>query len=167
VTRLATIKMATVLKDFPIPQFGFRRMLEDDVPAVAETERAGYAYPWSEGIFRDCLRAGYICRVADVDGILVGYGILSVAAGEAYILNICIRPEYRCRGMGGKMLTHLIDLARAGEATDLFLEVRPSNVGAVRLYQSAGFQQVGIRRGYYQAENGREDAVVMRLALNP
>jgi ribosomal-protein-alanine N-acetyltransferase len=69
--------------------------------------------------------------------------------------------------MGGKMLTHLTDLARASGAADLFLEVRPSNVGAVRLYQSAGFQQVGIRRGYYQADNGREDAVVMRLALNP
>jgi len=161
------MKMATVLKDLPIPQFGFRCMLEDDIRAVAETERAGYAYPWSESIFRDCLRAGYICRVAEVDGILVGYGILSVGAGEAHILNLCIRPEYRCRGMGGKMLTHLIDLARAGGATDLFLEVRPSNVGAVRLYQIAAFQQVGIRRGYYQAENGREDAVVMRLALNP
>ncbi len=159
--------MATVLKDLPIPKFGFRRMLEDDVPAVAEAERAGYAYPWSEGIFRDCLRAGYICRVADVDGLLVGYGILSVGAGEAHILNLCIRPEYRCRGMGGKMLTHLTDLARASGAADLFLEVRPSNVGAVRLYQSAGFQQVGIRRGYYQADTGREDAVVMRLALNP
>jgi ribosomal-protein-alanine N-acetyltransferase len=143
--------MATVLKDLPIPKFGFRRMLEDDVPAVAETERAGYAYPWSEGIFRDCLRAGYICRVADVDGLLVGYGIVSVGAGEAHI----------------KMLMHLTDLARASGAADLFLEVRPSNVGAVRLYQSAGFQQVGIRRGYYQADNGREDAVVMRLALNP
>lgn len=159
--------MATVLKDLPIPQFGFRRMSEDDVPAVAETERSGYAYPWSEGIFNDCLRAGYVCRVAEVDGIFVGYGILSVGAGEAHILNLCIRPEYRCRGMGGKMLAHLIELARSGGAADLFLEVRPSNVGAVRLYQSAGFQQVGIRRGYYQAENGREDAVVMRLALNP
>jgi len=167
VTRFKTTKMATVLKDLPIPQFAFRRMLEGDVPAVVETERAGYAYPWSEGIFGDCLRAGYVCRVAEVDGILVGYGILSVAAGEAHILNLCIRPEYRCRGMGGKMLAHLTDLSRAGGATDLFLEVRPSNVGAVRLYQSAGFQQVGIRRGYYQAENGREDAVVMRLALNP
>ena len=160
-------EMATVLKDLPIPQFVFRRMVEDDVPAVAATERAGYAFPWSEGIFRDCLRAGYLCRIAELDGILVGYGILSVGAGEAHILNLCIRPEFRCRGIGRKMLDHLADLARAAGAKDLFLEVRPSNTSAVRLYQTAGLQQVGIRRGYYQAENGREDAVVMRLALNP
>jgi len=159
--------MAAVFKDLPIPKFGFRRMLEGDVPAVAEAERAAYAYPWSEKIFRDCVLAGYICRVAEVDGILVGYGILSIGAGEAHILNLCIRPEYRYRGMGGKMLSHVIDLARTGSAADIFLEVRPSNVGAVRLYQSAGFLQVGIRRGYYQADNGREDAVVMRLAVNP
>lgn len=159
--------MATVLKDLPIPEFSLRRMVEDDVPAVVATERAGYTFPWSEGIFRDCLRAGYLCRIAELDGIHVGYGILSVGAGEAHILNLCIRPEFRCRGMGRKMLDHLIDLARAAGAKDLFLEVRPSNTSAVRLYQAAGLQQVGIRRGYYQAENGREDAVVMRLALNP
>ena len=161
------ITMATVPKDLSIPQLALRRMVEADVPDVAAAERAGYAFPWSEGIFRDCLRAGYLCRIAELEELFVGYGILSVGAGEAHILNLCIRPEYRCRGLGRLMLLHLIDMARGAGAHDLFLEVRPSNVAAVRLYQAAGLEQVGTRRGYYQAEKGREDAVVMRLTLNP
>jgi ribosomal-protein-alanine N-acetyltransferase len=158
--------MATLPKDLWIPQLAFRRMAEEDVSAVIAAERAGYAFPWSEGIFRDCLRAGYVCRVAELDDLLVGYGILSVGAGEAHVLNLCVRPEYRCRGLGRRLLQHLIDLSRAAAAQDLFLEVRPSNLAAVRLYQAMGLQQVGVRRGYYQAEHGREDAVVMRLTLN-
>jgi len=149
-----------------MPQLAFRRMANDDVPAVIAAERAGYAFPWSEGIFRDCLRAGYVCRVAELDHLLVGYGVLSVGAGEAHVLNLCMRPEYRCRGLGRRLLQHLIDLSRVADAQDLFLEVRPSNLAAIRLYQAMGLQQVGIRRGYYQAEHGREDAVVMRLTLN-
>jgi len=159
--------MATVLKELPIPQLLLQRMTEQDVPDVVAAERAGYAFPWSEGIFRDCLRAGYLCRVARLDECFVGYGILSVGAGEAHVLNLCIRPEYRCRGLGRRLLQHLIDLARGAGAHDLFLEVRPSNLTAVRLYQAMGLRQVGMRRGYYQAENGREDAVVMSLALHP
>ena len=158
--------MATVPKELPIPQLALRRMTEADVPAVVAAERAGYPFPWSEGIFRDCLRVGYACRVLeDRDGVC-GYGILSMGAGEAHVLNICVRPEYRCRGLGRRMLQHLIDISRSAGAHDLFLEVRPSNLAAVRLYQALGLVQVGIRRGYYQAENGREDAVVMRLDLH-
>ena len=157
--------MATLPKDVWIPRLAFRRMTEDDVLAVHAAERAGYAFPWSEGIFRDCLRAGYVCRIAELDELMVGYGILSVGAGEAHVLNICVRPEYRCRGLGRRLLQHLIDLSRTAGAQDLYLEVRPSNLAAVRLYQAMGLHQVGIRRGYYQAENGREDAVVMRLGL--
>lgn len=160
------IDMATVPKDVPIPRLAFRRMTEDDVPAVVAAERAGYAFPWSEGIFRDCLRAGYRCRVAELNQLFAGYGVLSLGAGEAHVLNLCVRPEYRCRGLGRRMLQHLIDISRDSGARDLFLEVRPSNLSAVRLYQAMGLSQVGIRRGYYQAENGREDAVVMRLALH-
>ncbi|MCX7050409.1 MAG: ribosomal protein S18-alanine N-acetyltransferase [Proteobacteria bacterium] len=142
-------------------------MREDDLPGVAEAERDSYAFPWSEGVFRDCLRAGYICRVAEIDHRLVGYGILSVGAGEAHILNVCVRAEYRCRGLGRRLVTAMFDLGRAYGASDLFLEVRPSNATAIRLYQSLGLAQVGLRRGYYQAADGREDAIVMRLRLAP
>jgi ribosomal-protein-alanine N-acetyltransferase len=144
-----------------------RPMHELDIPAVAATERAAYQFPWSEGIFRDCLRVGYVCRVVDVGGDMAGYGIMSVGAGEAHVLNVCIRGDYRCRGLARKMLLYLMDRARSAGMLEVFLEVRPSNTAAARLYQSLGFEQVGIRRGYYQASVGREDAAVLRRILMP
>lgn len=159
--------MATAPTHLPLPEFLLRPMREDDVPLVVEAERDSYAFPWSEPVFRDCLRVGYLCRVLEIDHRLSGYGILSVGAGEAHILNVCVRPEYRCRGLGRRLVTALCELARAAGAEHLFLEVRPSNTTAIRLYQSLGLTQVGLRRGYYQAANGREDAIVMRLRLIP
>ena len=159
--------MATAPQHLPTPTLSLRAMREDDLPGVAAAERDSYAFPWSEGVFRDCLRAGYICRVAEIDHRLVGYGILSVGAGEAHILYVCVRAEYRCRGLGRRLVTAMFDLGRAYGASDLFLEVRPSNATAIRLYQSLGLAQVGLRRGYYQAADGREDAIVMRLRLAP
>ncbi|MGA0734403.1 MAG: ribosomal protein S18-alanine N-acetyltransferase [Steroidobacteraceae bacterium] len=156
-----------VLEAAAAAPFVIRRMVEADVPKVAESERLGYAFPWSEGIFRDCIRAGYHCRVMEVEEQFAGYAVLSTGAGEAHVLNVCIRPEYRFRGLGRRMMEHLFDVARACGTHDLFLEVRPSNVTAVRLYQSLGLQLGGLRRGYYQAEQGREDAIVMRLSLQP
>jgi ribosomal-protein-alanine N-acetyltransferase len=157
--------MATAVQHLPLPQLMVRRMTEADVPAVSAIETASYRFPWSAAIFRDCLRAGYLCQVIELDTQLIGYGILSVAADEAHILNICIRPEQRCRGIGARLLHHLLELSRGRGARVMFLEVRPSNLAAARLYHSLGFEQVGIRRGYYQAENGREDAIVMRLSI--
>ena len=142
-----------------------RPMREADVPAVAEVERSAYAFPWSVGIFRDCLRVGYVCRVVELEGRVIGHGILSMGAGEAHILNLCVQAEYRCLGVGRRLLTLLIDIARGAGMTDAFLEVRPTNTAAIRLYLAMGFEQVGVRRGYYQAVNGREDAAVLRLPL--
>lgn len=159
--------MATAPRHLPVPESILRAMREDDIPDVVAAERDSYTFPWSEPVFRDCLRVGYLCRVLEVDARLAGYGILSVGAGEGHILNICVRPEHRCRGLGRRLVTGLFDLARAAGAEDLFLEVRPSNMTAIRLYQSLGLSQVGLRRGYYQAVNGREDAIVMRLRLAP
>ncbi|NBU25595.1 MAG: ribosomal-protein-alanine N-acetyltransferase [Gammaproteobacteria bacterium] len=129
--------MATAPRHLPLPEAVLRPMREDDVPDVVAAERDSYAFPWSEPVFRDCLRVGYLCRVLEVDGQLAGYGILSVGAGEAHILNVCVRPEHRCRGLGRQLVTALFDIARAAGAEDLFLEVRPSNTSAIRLYQSA------------------------------
>jgi [ribosomal protein S18]-alanine N-acetyltransferase len=142
-------------------------MHELDIPMVVAVEKAAYQFPWSEGIFRDCLRVGYVCRVIDVAGELGGYGIMSVGAGEAHILNVCVRAEYRCRGFARKTLLYLLDRARASGVQEAYLEVRPSNVAAARLYHSLGFEQVGIRRGYYQALMGREDACVLRKVIPP
>jgi ribosomal-protein-alanine N-acetyltransferase len=158
--------MASVKQEFAADAVDIRAMHELDVPTVVAIERAGYQFPWSEGIFRDCLRVGYTCRVVDCGGEIAGYGIMSVGAGEAHILNVCIREEYRCRGLARKLLLYLLDRARAAGMYEAFLEVRPTNTVASRLYLSLGFEQVGIRRGYYQATVGREDACVLRRVLN-
>jgi ribosomal-protein-alanine N-acetyltransferase len=143
----------------------FRAMVPTDVAAVGLLERAAYAFPWTEGIFRDCLRVGYLCRVAEMEGEVVAYGIVAMGAGEAHILNLCVRGDMRGRGVGRQMLRLLLERARQAGMADVFLEVRPSNLLAISLYQSVGFVQVGLRKGYYQAENGREDALVLKLDL--
>jgi ribosomal-protein-alanine N-acetyltransferase len=141
-------------------------MTPADVPSVGAVERASYAFPWSEGIFRDCLRVGYLCRVAEIDGDVVGYGIVAMGAGESHILNLCVRSDLRGHGVGRQMLMLLLERARQAGMSEAFLEVRPSNRLAITLYQSVGFVQVGLRRGYYQAEQGREDALVLKLGLD-
>ncbi len=151
--------------DLPLPRVDLRPMAEGDLARVAALERESYPFPWSEGIFHDCLRVGYVCRVVELGFDLVGYGVMSTGAGEAHVLNLCVREAMRGRGIGRTLLRHLIELAVTAGAQDLFLEVRPSNLAAVRLYHSLGFVQVGVRRGYYQAVGGREDATALRLDL--
>lgn len=142
-----------------------RPMTEADVSTVVALERASYQFPWSEGIFRDCLRVGYTCRVVTSANRVMGYGVMSIGAGEAHILNLCIDAAFRCQGIGRRMLDYLLDKGAAAGMSEAFLEVRPSNTAAIRLYLSMGFDQVGMRRGYYQAVGGREDAAVLKLAL--
>ncbi|HQX47436.1 MAG TPA: ribosomal protein S18-alanine N-acetyltransferase [Steroidobacteraceae bacterium] len=149
----------------PIPQVQLRPMTEEDLARVSAVERESYAFPWSEGIFRDCLRVGYVCRVVEIGFDLVGYAVMSTGAGEAHILNLCVRETMRGRGIGRTLLRQLLDLAAEAGVEDAFLEVRPSNLAAIRLYQSLGFVQVGVRKSYYQAAGGREDATVLRLDL--
>ncbi|MBS0579068.1 MAG: ribosomal protein S18-alanine N-acetyltransferase [Proteobacteria bacterium] len=149
----------------PATPLAIRPMRSQDVPAVVSIERASYQFPWSEGIFRDCLRVGYVCRVVLAAEEVVGYGVMSVGAGEAHVLNLCIAEEQRCQGGGRALLRCLLECAANSGATEAFLEVRPSNTTAIRLYLGMGFEQVGMRRGYYQAVNGREDAAVLKLPL--
>jgi [ribosomal protein S18]-alanine N-acetyltransferase len=147
------------------PEVGIRPMTEADVAEVFAIERSSYQFPWSEGIFRDCLRVGYVCRVLALESRVIGYGVMSVGAGEAHVLNLCVADAYRCRGLGRRMLVYLLERGAAAGMSEAFLEVRPSNTAAIRLYQAMGFEQVGMRRGYYQAAGGREDAAVLRLTL--
>ena len=147
------------------PQLNIRDMMPEDVSRVMQIETAAYPFPWSDGIFRDCLRVGYVCCVAEIDDIVVGYAIMSSGAGEAHVLNLCVADAWRNRGLGGQLLAHLMEFARSLGVIEAFLEVRPSNTAAIRLYQSQGFSQIGVRRGYYQAVGGREDAVVLRRTL--
>jgi ribosomal-protein-alanine N-acetyltransferase len=158
--------MSVVREDLlAVPAVAIRPMRESDLAQVAQIEQASYRFPWTAGIFHDCLRVGYTCIVAEIDFLLVGYGVLSSGAGEAHLLNLCVAENFRCRGLGRRLLQELLRRARDANARVVFLEARPSNTGAIRLYQALGFVQVGVRRGYYQAVGGREDAIVLRLNL--
>jgi ribosomal-protein-alanine N-acetyltransferase len=149
-----------------VPAVAIRPMRAADLEQVQRIERDSYPFAWTEGIFHDCLRVGYTCIVAEIDFLIVGYGVLSAGAGEAHLLNLCVAENFRCRGLGRRLMQELLRRATAAGANVIFLEARPSNTGAIRLYQALGFVQIGVRRGYYQAAGGREDAIVLRLSLS-
>lgn len=144
----------------------FRPMLFEDVARVMEIELGAYAHPWTEGIFRDCIRVGYSCWVYEIDGKIQGYGLISIAANEAHILNICISKDLQGRGFGKKLLYKLLDVAEQSDVDSVFLEVRDSNTAAIQLYEQEGFNRIGLRKAYYPADDGHEDAIVFARALN-
>jgi len=153
--------MSAVLKDRPELQ----SMSERDLAEVMAIENAIYSHPWTQGNFADSLRAGYECRTWRLAGELVGYFVLMAAAGEAHLLNLSIAEEHQRRGHGAALLHEAAALARKLGAKNVFLEVRPSNQAAQGLYTRFGFRKVALRRGYYPAHRGREDALVLSLAL--
>ena len=142
-------------------------MVPSDLRAVSAIERASYQFPWSSGIFRDCLLAGYNCLVAEIGGTIVGYGIMSIAAGEGHLLNLCIHPSMHRQGYGRRLLSALLLQAQGYGADNVYLEVRPSNRAAIELYLSMGFEHLGMRPSYYQAAEGREDAAIFVSRLRP
>jgi len=145
-----------------------RAMRPQDLEDVFEIETRAYEFPWTLGIFRDCMQSGYGCWVLTENDKIIGYGVLSVAAGEAHILNVAISPKAQGRGHGRHLVSRLVDLARWHRAERIFLEVRPSNGPAQHIYESLGFNEIGRRPGYYPAPNGRrEDAIVMGMELLP
>ncbi len=147
-------------------QTALRPMREADLDAVMLIEDAAYPFPWTRGIFRDCMRADYSMWVQERDGALIGYGVLSIAADEAHVLNLCTAPGNEGRGLGERMLQALLRIARGGGARRVYLEVRPSNPRAIALYDRSGFNEIGRRPRYYPAaEHGREDAIVMAMEL--
>ena len=138
-----------------------RPMREHDIPSVVAIERRSYDFPWSVGVFTDCLRVGYCCWTIVEDTVLAGYGIMTVAAQECHILNICIDSDLRKRGYATALLDQLLESALTHCARTAYLEVRPSNLAAVELYQGAGFSRIGERPNYYPTRQGREDALVL------
>jgi len=153
--------MSAVLKSVPL----LAAMREQDLAEVMAIEDAIYTHPWTRGNFADSLVAGYECRTWRLDGELLGYFVLMVAAGEAHLLNLSIAPVHQRRGHGTTLLREATVIARARGARGIFLEVRPSNAGAQALYTRFGFRKVAVRRGYYPAQVGREDALVLTLPL--
>jgi ribosomal-protein-alanine N-acetyltransferase len=136
-----------------------------DLDAVIAIEREIYEFPWTLGNFRDSLAAGYSCWAIRWPGVLIGYAVMMLAAGEAHLLNLSIARVCQRHGHGRRMLEHLLGIARKAHAQAIFLEVRPSNLAAQHLYQDFRFTPVGIRKDYYPAMNGREDALVLSLPL--
>ena len=153
--------MSAVLKD--LPQLGAMR--EPDLGEVMRIEEAIYSHPWTRGNFADSLVAGYECRTWRTGSDLLGYFVLMVAAGEAHLLNLSVAPAWQRKGHGSALLREAAAIARLRGGRGIFLEVRPSNAGAQALYTCFGFRRIAVRRGYYPAHSGREDALVLTLAL--
>jgi [ribosomal protein S18]-alanine N-acetyltransferase len=148
------------------PLLNLRPMREEDLYQVMAIEQVAYPFPWTPGIFQDCLCVGYCCWLVEIDKRVVGYGVMSVVIDESHILNLCIHPEWQGRGLGRKLILRLLKIARQHGAETAFLEVRESNLAALALYGKLGFVEIGRRRNYYPATEGeREDALVMSLEL--
>jgi len=147
------------------PALWIRPMTACDLEQVMHIELAMYPFPWTRCIFEDCLRVGYRCHVGEIDGNFAGYGVMSTGAGEAHVLNLCVAEEFQRRGLAREILSLLLDEADKLEVRDVFLEVRPSNAGAIILYEQMGFNQVGLRKDYYPVVDGREDAIIFAASL--
>jgi ribosomal-protein-alanine N-acetyltransferase len=159
--------MSAVLKQ---EQVRVEPMSEQDLAEVLEIERRIYEFPWTLGNFADSLRSGYSCWVVrdtgkTSEGSVLGYCIIAIAAGEAHLLNLSIDDRCQRRGHGSTLLAHVIATVKGERAGMLFLEVRPSNDPGRQLYRKFGFKRIGVRREYYPAASGREDAWVLALIL--
>jgi ribosomal-protein-alanine N-acetyltransferase len=142
-----------------------RPMVRTDIPLIHAIETKAYEFPWELETFRSCFKVGYHCWIAERATEVVGYGIMTIGAGESHVLNVCVSPDFQGRGYGRVIFNRIIEEARRYKVESMFLEVRPSNPKAIKLYRSLGFNEIGIRKGYYPAQNGQEDAIVMALTI--
>lgn len=142
-----------------------RPMQQEDIDGVMQIENVVCEFPWTSNIFSDCIKVGYGCWVLSESNIVLGYGLLSVSAGEGHILNLCISPNHHRQGLATRMMHHLIRQSKRLMAESVYLEVRVSNQHAIDLYRKLGFTQIGERLDYYPAKDGREDALVLSLSL--
>lgn len=154
--------MSAVLQQ---PHISLCPMQLDNVEEVLKIEHTMYDYPWTEGIFKDCLRVGYCCWLLMEDDEIAAYSVLSAAAGESHLLNLCVRKTSQRRGYGRELMEHMLKLAKRHDADVCLLEVRPSNTAAIDLYEKMDFVEVGVRPDYYPAKNGHEDAVILAREL--
>lgn len=142
----------------------YRTMSVTDLKQIMEIEVQAYSHPWTVGIFRDCVR-GHRCWVAVQDESIIAYAVLMMAPGESHVLNLCVKPNQQGKGIGRKMLRMLMKKSQQASVDMILLEVRRSNQSAIDLYDSEGFHELGVRKAYYPADNGREDAIVMAKYL--
>lgn len=147
------------------PEHVLRPMQTEDLDSVMAIEPTIYSHPWTRGNFADSLNAGYSCWVLLLNNQIVGYALMMLVLDEAHLLNMSVAKYHQKQGWGRFLLGHMLDKAKQYKAANMFLEVRPSNMPAIVLYESVGFNEMAVRKGYYPAHNGREDAILMGLAL--
>ena len=142
-----------------------RDMVIADLDNVLSIEQRVHTHPWTRGNFLDALKSDYVCQVYEAQDKMLGYAVLMPAVDEMHLLNISIDTEYQRQGQGAALLDEMMNVARGLNVQRVILEVRPSNLAALGLYRKAGFSELAVRRGYYPAANGREDAMVMECRL--
>lgn len=153
--------MSAVLKT----QYEFRPMRMIDIDTIMQIEPQIYPYPWTRGNFVDSLNSGYSAWVLLDKAQIFGYALTMMVLDEAHLLNLSIAKNYQKQGLGRYLLEKMVGIAKSNQMANMFLEVRVSNISAIALYEYMGFNEMAIRRGYYPAANGREDAILMGLAL--
>ena len=136
-------------------------MIDDHIRDVIDIENDSYGYPWSEKIFFDCIKHNYLCKVLLLDNAVIGYLISSIVQNECHIMNLCIRKEFRGNSYGKYLLNELHEEVINSNCILVFLECRPSNLSALNLYKSEGYNEIGLRKNYYPAPNGYEDALML------
>ncbi len=142
-----------------------RDMNPADLAGIVCIEQRVHAYPWSCGNFTDALKSNYLCKVCEAEGEILGYVVFMVVLDEAHLLNISVVAEHQRKGLGRWLLGATMEIARGSNMRRMLLEVRPFNAAALGLYRDVGFREIGLRRGYYSTDNGREDAIVMEYLL--
>jgi ribosomal-protein-alanine N-acetyltransferase len=146
-------------------QYQFRPMQMDDLDAVMTIEPQIYPYPWTRGNFSDSLSSGYSAWILMLNEQVIGYSLMMLVLDEAHLLNLSVAKSYQKQGLGRILLEYMVNTAKSNQMANMFLEVRPSNISAIALYENMGFNEMAVRCGYYPAANGREDAVLMGLAI--
>lgn len=146
--------------------FLIRPMLDSDLDQVMDNENAAYDFPWTRGIFENNLKRHYaIVAVNTKSQQLMGHALLSIVLDEAHVLNIAVAPLGQRRGIGRALLEDILAYGRENHCLEAFLEVRESNRPAFSLYHSLGFNEIGVRKNYYPAKGGKEDAILLACAL--
>ena len=148
-----------------MPELSFAPMTADDLDWVAACEAELHAHPWSRGNFADALASGYQAWIMLRAGEPIGYAVVLNVLDESHLLDLGVVAAEQGQGRGRSFLGWLCECAKQQGSDNFFLEVRPSNLAALRLYERCGFAEIGRRRAYYPAAGGREDAIVMRLEL--
>jgi ribosomal-protein-alanine N-acetyltransferase len=153
--------MSAVLAEVP----NLRPMVAADLNRIMAIEPLIYLHPWTRGNFEDSIKAGYSCWVVEWQQEVAAYGVLMMGVGEGHILNLSVAQDWQRKGLGRALLHHFIGIAKKRAAAMMLLEVRPSNIAARSLYTLQGFGVINVRRNYYPGPHGREDALIMGLAL--